>query len=55
MSLYGRISELNSKHRELDKEIDQEQKRPRADSLKIAELKRQKLKIKEALREISPH
>ncbi len=50
MSLNGRINELNTKHRELDKEISEEAKRPLADSLKIKTLKRQKLKIKEELR-----
>ncbi len=49
MSLKGRISELASKHRELDQEISEEQERPSADDLRIKHLKRKKLKIKEEL------
>lgn len=50
MSLQGRISELNHKHRELDHQIDEEAKRPAVDDLRLQELKRRKLKIKEELR-----
>tara|TARA_B100001540_G_C15323979_1_gene424976 strand:+ start:172 stop:339 length:168 start_codon:yes stop_codon:yes gene_type:complete len=49
MSLKGRISELASKHRQLDQKIAEEQKRPMADTLRIKDLKRRKLKIKEEL------
>ncbi len=52
MSLHGRISELASKHRQLDELIAAEQKRPSADPLAIKELKRQKLRIKEQLRHL---
>lgn len=54
MSLQGRISELASRHRELDALIETEQKRPAIDTLKLAELKRRKLRIKEELRSLSP-
>ncbi|MEZ5953719.1 MAG: YdcH family protein [Hyphomonas sp.] len=50
MSLTGRISELANKHRRLDHEISEEEKRPAADTLRLQDLKRQKLKIKEELR-----
>ena len=50
MSLQGRISELNHKHRELDYQIDEESKRPASDDLRLQALKRKKLKIKEQLR-----
>ncbi|MEQ8320630.1 MAG: DUF465 domain-containing protein [Rhodospirillales bacterium] len=49
MSLNGRISELASKHRQLDEKISQTQKHPAADQLELKDLKRQKLKIKEQL------
>ena len=49
MSLDGRIRELKSKHQKLDNEISVEQKRPALDSLRLRELKRQKLRIKEQL------
>ncbi|MBD3769416.1 MAG: YdcH family protein [Rhodobacterales bacterium] len=50
MSLQGRISELANKHRQLDQKIEEEEKRPAADALRLSDLKRQKLKIKEELR-----
>lgn len=52
MSLNGRISELSAKHRTLDEQISSEQKRPSADGLVLKDLKRQKLKIKEQLRNL---
>lgn len=50
MSLAGRISELSSKHEELDSKITEEQKRPAADTITLKHLKREKLRIKEQLR-----
>jgi hypothetical protein len=52
MSLNGRISELAAKHRRLDQQIAAEQTRPSADDLVIKDLKRQKLRIKEQLRNL---
>lgn len=52
MSLNGRISELANKHRQLDEQISEEQKRPSGDDLVIKDLKRQKLRIKEQLRHL---
>lgn len=52
MSLQGRIVELSNRHRELEHKIDQEQKRPAADSAMLRELKRQKLRIKEELKSL---
>ena len=52
MSLNGRISELAAKHRHLDEQIAAEQKRPSSDDLTVKDLKRQKLKIKEQLRQL---
>lgn len=52
MSLTGRIEELSNRHRKLDSQIDTEQKRPAADPLRVTDLKRQKLRIKEELRHL---
>lgn len=52
MSVQGRIEELSHRHRRLDEQIEQEQKRPSSDSLTLKDLKRQKLKIKEELRDL---
>ncbi len=52
MSLSGRITELAAKHQKLDHEIHTEQKRPSADTIRLAELKKMKLRIKEELRQL---
>ena len=49
MSLQGRITELSHRHQRLDQEIEEEQKRPAADEIRLYDLKRKKLKIKEEL------
>lgn len=52
MSLQGRIEELSVRHRRLDEKIETEQKRPIHDSTELQQLKRQKLRIKEELRNL---
>ncbi len=54
MSIEGRINELSNRHRRLDEQIEHEQKRPSADPIRLHELKRQKLRIKEELRDLRP-
>lgn len=49
MSVQGRIQELSNRHRDLDTEIEHEEKRPARDTLRLASMKRQKLRIKEEL------
>jgi hypothetical protein len=54
MALEARIRELGSRHRSLEDAIQDELNRPAADDIRLKELKRQKLKLKEemeALRE----
>ncbi|CCJ08661.1 YdcH family protein [Methylocystis sp. SC2] len=53
MSLQGHIVELQRRHDALKKEIEQEQLHPRTDELKILELKRKKLQIKDELAKLS--
>lgn len=58
MALDAHLAELSQKHRALDQKIEEEQGRPMADELKIAELKRQKLRLKdeiERLKHDQPH
>jgi hypothetical protein len=50
LTLLGRNSELAKKHRQLHQKIEEEETRPAADALRLSDLKRQKLKIKEELR-----
>lgn len=53
MALEAHISELSEKHRALHKMIEEELARPSADDLKIAELKRQKLRLKDRITKLS--
>lgn len=49
MSIQGRIHELHKRHRELDATIASELQRPAHDDIRLQNLKRQKLRIKEEL------
>jgi hypothetical protein len=49
MALDAHLEELSEKHRALDQKIEEELARPTADDLKIAELKRQKLRLKDEI------
>jgi hypothetical protein len=49
MALESRIRELDTRHRTLDMEIDIEGKRPSVDPVRLTEMKRQRLKIKEEI------
>lgn len=54
MAVEARIRELGSRHQSLELAIQEELRRPASDDLKLKDLKRQKLKLKEemeALRE----
>ena len=49
MALDAHLVELSERHRTLDRKIEEELTRPAADTLKIAELKRQKLRLKDEI------
>lgn len=49
MALDAHLAELSQKHRALDRKIEEELARPTADGLRIAELKRQKLRLKDEM------
>jgi hypothetical protein len=53
MSLESHLSELRRKHEALGQTIEREQRRPGADDLRINELKREKLQIKERIERLS--
>ncbi len=54
MALDANLVKLSEKHRALDRKIVEEQHRPTADALKIAEWKRQKLRLKDELERLGP-
>jgi len=53
MNLEEQIEALKSKHQALEIAIDQENNRPQPDDVTIADLKKQKLRIKDELAGIS--
>ncbi|MDE2486649.1 MAG: DUF465 domain-containing protein [Alphaproteobacteria bacterium] len=49
MAVEARLRELGARHQSLEKAIQDEMRSPSADDLKLKELKRQKLKLKDEL------
>jgi hypothetical protein len=49
MTIEARIRELGNRHRTLDETIRAEISRPSSDSLRVRELKQQKLRLKEEI------
>jgi hypothetical protein len=49
MAVEARIRELGSRHQSLELAIQDEMRRPAADEVRVKELKRQKLKLKEEM------
>lgn len=49
MSIEARIRELGNRHASLDETLRQEMSRPATDSLRVRELKQQKLRLKEEI------
>ena len=49
MALEAHIRELNQRHQVLERAIEDETSRPAADALRLTDLKRQKLRLKEEM------
>ena len=49
MSIDARIRELDHRHKELDAAIEAERKHPAGDDIKVADMKRKKLRIKDEI------
>jgi len=52
MSLFAHIEELTEKHKAIHQQIELEMSRPLVDSLKVSELKRRKLRLKEKIEKL---
>ena len=52
MSLSAHIEELMEKHQSIQRQIEMEMSRPLVDSLKVSELKRRKLRLKEKIEKL---
>ena len=55
MTVEERVESLKAKHARLQIEIDEEIHRPMPDSVHLAELKREKLRIKDEIERIHHH
>lgn len=53
MTIASHLQELRRKHETLSTMVEREQRNPASDALKIAELKKQKLKLKEEITRLS--
>ncbi len=53
MSITAHVEELRRKHEVLSHKVEQEQRSPSSDDLRITELKKQKLRIKEEINRLS--
>ena len=49
MSLQGHIAELSRRHQTIDKQIEAEKTHPSCDSVRLSELKRKKLLLKDEM------
>ena len=52
MAIEARIRELGTRHDTLDKAIRDELRRPAADEMRLTDLKRQKLRLKEEMQNL---
>lgn len=53
MNLSSHLQELRKKHQTLTQRVEQAQRMPATDGLQLAELKKQKLRIKEQIERLS--
>ena len=53
MTIASHLQELRRKHEHLSEVVDKAQRSPATDALKIGEMKKQKLKIKEEINRLS--
>lgn len=55
MSLNAHVAELRKKHQTLSAQVEAAQRSPSADDLEVAQLKKQKLHLKEEITRLSAH
>jgi hypothetical protein len=55
MGLESHILELSDKHRKIDDDIHEERLRPYPDDLRVVELKKRKLRLKEEIERLRHH
>lgn len=55
MTLKAHVDNLAAKHTKIDESISAEQLRPAPDTMRLMQLKREKLRIKEEIRSLKTH
>lgn len=55
MTVASHLMELRKKHQAISEKVELAQRSPAVDDLKIAELKKQKLRLKEEITRLSAH
>lgn len=55
MTQAAHVEELKKKHQKLSEEVELAQRQPATDELKIAEMKKQKLLLKEKITRLTQH
>ena len=55
MNMTSHLQELRRKHESLSSMVEEAQRSPGADALQIAEMKKQKLKLKEEIYRLTQH
>ncbi len=55
MTIASHLQELRRKHETLSTQVEQAQRQPASDPLKISTLKKQKLRIKEEITRLAEH
>jgi hypothetical protein len=55
MATAEHLSELQKKHASLEEAIDEESHRPAPDTIRVSDLKKQKLRIKEEISRLEVH
>ncbi len=53
MTLSSHLQELRRKHQSLSEQVEQAQRNPASDDLQIADMKKQKLRLKEEISRLS--
>ncbi|GHD98871.1 hypothetical protein U879_20490 [Defluviimonas sp. 20V17] len=53
MTIVSHLQELRRKHQTLSEKVEQAQRNPAMDGLQIAEMKKQKLRLKEEIQRLS--
>ena len=53
MTMMSHLQELRRKHQSLSERVEREQRNPGTDGLQIAEMKKQKLRLKEEIQRLS--